>query len=79
MLSSGPVDEVLIASAAIPGVFPPVELDGKHLIDGGISSNTPLSAAVELGAKIRAATTGMDAHLERLIQEQLSHRTADAR
>ena len=51
VLSSGPVDEALVASAAIPGVFPPVELDGKHLIDGGISSNTPLSAAVELGAK----------------------------
>ena len=48
VLSSGPVDEAL---AAIPGVFPPVLLDGKHLIDGGISSNTPLSAAVELGAK----------------------------
>jgi NTE family protein len=51
VLSSGSVGEALVASAAIPGVFPPVELDGKYLIDGGISSNTPLSAAVELGAK----------------------------
>jgi NTE family protein len=51
VLSSGPVSEALLASAAIPGVFPPVELDGKHLIDGGISSNTPLSTAIGLGAK----------------------------
>jgi len=51
VLSSGRATDALLASAAIPGVFPPVELDGKHLIDGGISSNTPLSTAIELGAK----------------------------
>src|SRR5262245_37036462 len=51
VLSSGPAVEALLASAAIPGVFPPVELDGKHLIDGGVSSNTPLSTAIGLGAK----------------------------
>jgi NTE family protein len=51
VLSSGRATDVLLASAAIPGVFPPVELDGKHLIDGGISSNTPLSTAIELGAR----------------------------
>lgn len=51
VLSTGPAVEALLASAAIPGVFPPAELDGRHLIDGGISSNTPLSTAVALGAK----------------------------
>jgi NTE family protein len=51
VLSSGPVVEALLASAAIPGVFPPREVDGRHLIDGGISSNTPISTAVGLGAK----------------------------
>jgi NTE family protein len=51
VLSSGPVVEALLASAAIPGVFPPVDFGGKHLIDGGVSSNTPLSTAVGLGAK----------------------------
>jgi len=50
-LSSGLVVEALLASTAIPGVFPPTQLDGKYLIDGGISSNTPLSTAIELGAK----------------------------
>ncbi len=51
VLSTGSAVDALLASAAIPGVFPPVELDGEHLIDGGISSNTPLSTAIELGAR----------------------------
>ncbi len=51
VISSGSTIEALLASAAIPAVFPPVEIDGKHLVDGGISSNTPLSTAVALGAK----------------------------
>ena len=50
VLSSGPAVEALLASAAIPGVFPPVEVEGKHLVDGGISSNTPLSTAIGMGA-----------------------------
>ncbi len=65
-LSSGPAVEALLASAAIPGVFPPVELDAKHLFDGGISSNTPLSTAVELGAKrIVVLPTGFSCSLEK--------------
>jgi NTE family protein len=51
VISTGSAVDALLASAAIPGVFPPVELDGRHLIDGGIASNTPLSTAIELGAK----------------------------
>ncbi len=51
VLSSGPAIEAVLASAAIPGVFPPVELDGKYLAEGGIANNTPISAAVALGAE----------------------------
>jgi len=50
VLSRGPTVPAILASAAIPGVFPPVELDGRHLADGGIASNTPIAAAVALGA-----------------------------
>lgn len=48
--SSGPVVDPVLASAALPGVFPPVVIDGEPLIDGGVVDNVPLSRAVELGA-----------------------------
>jgi NTE family protein len=50
LLSRGPAVDALLASAAIPGVFPPVELDGRLLVDGGIVDNAPIAQAVELGA-----------------------------
>jgi NTE family protein len=50
LLSSGNIVDAVLASAAIPGVFPPVELDGRRLIDGGVANNTPVSTAVRLGA-----------------------------
>jgi len=50
-LRSGPVVPALIASAAIPGIFPAVRLHGKYLVDGGVTSHTPLSAAIDLGAR----------------------------
>jgi NTE family protein len=49
-LSTGPAVEAILASAAIPGVFPPVEIAGEALMDGAIAANTPLRLAVELGA-----------------------------
>ena len=66
VLSSGPVVDALLASAAIPGVFPPVEIDGQHLIDGGMSSNTPISTAIAQGAeRIVVPPTGFACALEK--------------
>ena len=50
LLSSGNVEQALLASAAIPLVFPTVRIGGKFLIDGGVASNTPIASAVVLGA-----------------------------
>lgn len=50
-LSSGDAPEAVMASAAIPGIFPPVERDGNLLIDGGVADNTPIVHAIELGAE----------------------------
>jgi len=47
-LSSGPLIEAVLASAAIPGIFPPVEFEGRLLIDGGVANNTPISHALDL-------------------------------
>ena len=50
LLSSGPAIDAVLASAAIPGVFPAVQWEAQLLIDGGIVNNTPISHAVALGA-----------------------------
>jgi NTE family protein len=50
LLSTGDAVDAILASAAIPGVFPPVAVEGRDLIDGGVVNNTPLSHAVTLGA-----------------------------
>ena len=49
-LSEGPLVEAVLASAAIPGVLPPVDWEGRLLMDGGIVDNTPISHALDLGA-----------------------------
>lgn len=51
IFSSGPVKEPLLASSAMPGVFPPVEIEGRMYIDGGVANNVPIGPAVTLGAK----------------------------
>lgn len=59
VLDRGDVVDAVAASAAIPGVFPPVRIDGRDLMDGGVSDNTPVSRAVEAGAdRIYVMPTG---------------------
>ena len=48
---SGPVVDAVLASAAVPGLLPPVEIDGRHYLDGGLVHSIPLGRAVELGAE----------------------------
>ena len=47
---TGPLADAVLASAAVPGVLPPVEIGGEHFVDGGIVNSIPISRAVELGA-----------------------------
>jgi len=64
-ISSGPAVEAILASTAIPGVFPPVEIDGEALMDGAIAANTPLLLAAQLGAsRIVILPTGYACALE---------------
>ncbi len=48
--SEGPLIDPILASAAIPAVLPPVEIDGVRYIDGAVVNDVPVSRAVELGA-----------------------------
>lgn len=50
VISSGSAVDAVLASTAIPGIFPPVALAGNMLIDGGVANNTPISTAIRLGA-----------------------------
>ncbi len=47
----GSVVEAVLASAAIPGLLPPVEIDGEHFFDGGLVNSIPVDRAVALGAR----------------------------
>ena len=50
ILSQGAVIDAVLASTAIPGVFPPVSVNGRRLIDGVVAAGTPIAAARRLGA-----------------------------
>jgi NTE family protein len=50
VLSNGPAIDAILASTAIPGVVPPVRIDGQTLMDGAIARNTPIQVAADLGA-----------------------------
>ncbi|HZP12709.1 MAG TPA: patatin-like phospholipase family protein [Nevskiaceae bacterium] len=66
VLSRGPASEALMASAAVPAIFPPVQISGRLLIDGGVASNTPIATAVRLGARrIIVLPTGFSCALDR--------------
>jgi NTE family protein len=46
---TGPLLDAILASSAIPGLFPPVEIDGKNYYDGGLVNSVPVDRAVALG------------------------------
>src|SRR5579864_292629 len=48
---SGELGPALLASTAIPGVFPAVRIDDREHLDGGVVENTPLNIAVDDGAR----------------------------
>jgi NTE family protein len=51
VFQSGRLLEPLLASAAMPSVYPPVEVAGRTYIDGGVANNVPIAPAVAMGAK----------------------------
>jgi len=51
IFQTGPVELPLLASSAIPGVFPPVRLNSQTYVDGGAMENASVDAALALGAR----------------------------
>ena len=52
IFKEGSLSQAVTASCAIPGLLPPVEIDGRFLIDGGWINAVPVSAARRLGADV---------------------------
>ena len=52
VIGNGNLSEAIRASMSVPGVYAPVERDGRLLVDGGVANNLPVSVARELGADI---------------------------
>jgi len=48
---SGPLVDAVLASSAVPGLLPPMEMGGEHFVDGGIVNSIPIGEAVRVGAK----------------------------
>jgi len=51
IIENGNLIEAILASCAIPGIYPPRFFQGKWLIDGAVSANSPVLIARNLGAK----------------------------
>jgi NTE family protein len=49
--AEGPLVDAVLASAALPGVLPAVEVGGEHFLDGGLVNSIPIGRAVALGAR----------------------------
>jgi NTE family protein len=52
VMSRGEIASALLASAAIPGIFPPVWREGRWLVDGSLSAGCPAAEALEFGADV---------------------------
>ena len=87
VFSHGPLGPAVLASSAIPGVFPPVIIEGRQHVDGGLVDPTGLDTAIELGARriyvldsgyagrLPAPLGSMNAIVDHTFQIAAQHRT----
>lgn len=52
LLNKGYLPQAMLASSAFPTLFSPVEIDGKLLVDGGVTNNYPIDQVKKMGADI---------------------------
>jgi NTE family protein len=69
VLGSGLLTDAMMASMSVPGALPPYELDGRLLVDGGVTNNMPVELARELGADVVIA---VDISTDYLQKEQVT-------
>lgn len=64
ILDKGSLSKAMKASMSIPGVFPPMMIDGRPLVDGGIVNNMPIDVARSMGAEV-VIVVGIPAELKK--------------
>lgn len=57
VLNRGPVVRAVRASCSVPGLYEPVEVDGRFLVDGALVENVPVKSAREMGAPLVVAVS----------------------
>jgi NTE family protein len=62
VLRKGKIAQAVMASTCIPGIFAPVEIENKLLVDGGVVENVPITPLEDMGAEI---IIGVDLNTER--------------
>lgn len=65
LLNKGNLAQAMIASAAFPSLFSPIEIDGELLVDGGVVNNYPIEEVRKLGADIIIGVNVQDDLLDR--------------
>jgi NTE family protein len=59
-LRSGPIRPAMVATSAIPGMVPAVEIDGRPMVDGGVVAEVPVIAARDEGWPVVAVDVSLD-------------------
>lgn len=54
-LRKGPLIDAMVASFALPGIFPPVELNHRLLVDGALLNPVPVAPIISMGARMTIA------------------------
>jgi NTE family protein len=78
VITSGPLVDALLASSAVPGLFPPVEVGGRPSIDGGLLLPLPARTARMLGAQRVIAVTFNNRPRWRQYYESLTYKAVDS-
>ena len=65
LLNKGNLAQAMLASAAFPSLFSPIEIDGELLVDGGVANNYPIEEVRNLGADIIVGVNVQDGLADR--------------
>lgn len=65
LLKEGNISQSVLASLSVPGIFPPVKINDRYLVDGGVVNCTPVDVVEKMGADL---VIGVDLIMKRNIK-----------